>query len=143
MSISSATLRARLPTEERPRTPAIEDDQHPLNVWHSARSNNRTIDSYFPPQHQAIEEHFDHLRHIVETPKHDTRLRRASNVGPEVDHLSWRERVRHTTWAYFTMTMATGGIANALHSGRSGTKICQNVHSSHLFGSTSPNTYLR
>lgn len=31
--------------------------------------------------------------------------------------LSWKERIRHFTWAYFTLTMATGGIANALYAG--------------------------
>lgn len=32
--------------------------------------------------------------------------------------LPWRERVKHTTWAYFTLTMATGGLANVLHTGQ-------------------------
>lgn len=32
-------------------------------------------------------------------------------------HLGFRERVRHFTWTWFTMTMATGGIANVLHTG--------------------------
>ena len=31
--------------------------------------------------------------------------------------MSWRERIRHFTWTWFTMTMATGGIANVLYSG--------------------------
>ncbi|ORY17762.1 voltage-dependent anion channel-domain-containing protein [Clohesyomyces aquaticus] len=29
--------------------------------------------------------------------------------------LSWRERIRHFTWTWFTMTMATGGVANVLY----------------------------
>ncbi|KAJ5480947.1 hypothetical protein N7539_006841 [Penicillium diatomitis] len=28
--------------------------------------------------------------------------------------LSWKKRIRHITWAYFTLTMATGGLANVL-----------------------------
>lgn len=33
--------------------------------------------------------------------------------------LEWRERIRHFTWTFFTMTMATGGIANVLYTGMS------------------------
>lgn len=29
----------------------------------------------------------------------------------------WKDRIRHFTWTFFTMTMATGGIANVLHTG--------------------------
>ncbi|WEW59399.1 hypothetical protein PRK78_004870 [Emydomyces testavorans] len=29
--------------------------------------------------------------------------------------LPWKERMRHFTWAYFTLTMATGGLANVLY----------------------------
>lgn len=35
----------------------------------------------------------------------------------EKKKLSWRERVRHFTWTWFCMTMATGGIANVLYTG--------------------------
>lgn len=34
-------------------------------------------------------------------------------------NLSWRERIRHFTWTWFCMTMATGGIANVLYTGSS------------------------
>ncbi|OJD10360.1 hypothetical protein ACJ73_09826 [Blastomyces percursus] len=29
--------------------------------------------------------------------------------------LPWKERIRHFTWAFFTLTMATGGLANVLY----------------------------
>jgi hypothetical protein len=35
-----------------------------------------------------------------------------------IKRLSWRQRMQHVTWAWFTLTMATGGIANVLHNGR-------------------------
>ncbi len=34
-----------------------------------------------------------------------------------LEKLEWRERIRHYTWTFFTMTMATGGIANVIYTG--------------------------
>lgn len=31
--------------------------------------------------------------------------------------MNFRERLRHFTWSFFTMTMATGGIANVIYTG--------------------------
>lgn len=36
---------------------------------------------------------------------------------PEIKQLKLKERIRHFTWTWFTMTMATGGIANVLYTG--------------------------
>lgn len=33
------------------------------------------------------------------------------------EKLQWRERIKHYTWTFFAMTMATGGIANVLYTG--------------------------
>lgn len=42
-----------------------------------------------------------------------------------LERLEWRERIRHYTWTFFTMTMATGGVANVLYSGDDGCTITQ------------------
>ena len=46
--------------------------------------------------------------------KHSVNL---NKVNLTLEALHWRERIRHFTWTFFTMTMATGGIANVLYSG--------------------------
>jgi hypothetical protein len=33
----------------------------------------------------------------------------------DYQRLSFKQRIRHMTWAFFTLTMATGGIANVLY----------------------------
>ena len=35
-----------------------------------------------------------------------------------VEKLQWRERIRHFTWTFFTITMATGGVANVIYTGK-------------------------
>jgi len=36
-------------------------------------------------------------------------------LDKHINRLAIRERIRHFTWTWFTMTMATGGIANVLY----------------------------
>lgn len=111
-----AALRSRQQHKDGYRTPAIEDENHPLNLWRTRQSNNGRIDSYFPPQDQNTTEQIDRFRKLENQPGRSTEQPRRKSTARDV-HLPWKERVKHTTWAYFTMCMATGGLANVLHAG--------------------------
>ena len=94
-----------------PRTPAIEDHHHPLNVWNSGSQSGD------PRIHERFDEHYTRLRQRGAGNNPD--LVESQRLPDEHGHLPWRERIRHTTWAYFTLTMATGGLANVMHAGKS------------------------
>ena len=57
------------------------------------------------------------MHHRQPHARHHLNLSSSSLAHSILDKLHWRERVRHYTWTFFTMTMATGGIANVLHTG--------------------------
>ncbi|KAL8790783.1 MAG: hypothetical protein Q9213_000407 [Squamulea squamosa] len=50
-----------------------------------------------------------------------------SGFDLKLERLHWRERIRHYTWTFFTMTMATGGIANVLYTGYSTRAVSRDV----------------
>ena len=100
----------RRPCEDGWRTPAIEDDEHPANL-HPQRSLNTFQDHFqglhhrrFSPPEEAVDQPCDH--------SHEAMM----DNGPK--SLPWKMRIKHVTWAWFTLTMATGGIANVLHVGK-------------------------
>lgn len=110
------------------RTPPIEDDQHPLNVWRSQQSSSGTafesssrshsqeemaITQPTRPQHAETTMSSSSLR---VRPTHRSYL---SSHSAHPEHLPWKERIKHTSWAWFTMSMATGGLANAMNAGMS------------------------
>lgn len=122
---SAVPRHLRSPGEEGYRTPTIEDAEQgiPINRTeysislsggeaHSSAlealngSISRTVTSYSAKG--AITDNVPGIDHTDPT--------RVPSEQP--DKLSWRQRIRHFTWAFFTLTMATGGIANALHTGK-------------------------
>jgi hypothetical protein len=55
-----------------------------------------------------------HTPHDTPARSRDSKSLERSNEGDDPAKLPLRERIRHFTWTWFTMTMATGGIANVL-----------------------------
>ena len=109
------------PLEDGYRTPTIEDLEH--LAYQRASSWNR------PGPLRSASQFVHSLQHgRPESPVTQRAKQRA--LDDECDELtyhqhqkpmilSWKKRVKHVTWAFFTLTMATGGIANALSRGRS------------------------
>lgn len=113
--------------EEGFRTPTLEDAEHDLSTGGSGNLLSA-------PTAQALRDaHTSALESLQgSTPRviNGTVVKKDSNINDteSTDHaktdsssivdLSWRERIRHFTWAYFTLTMATGGIANVLYAGQ-------------------------
>lgn len=114
----------RTPGEEGYRTPTVEDAERDLST--------DAGDLIYPPTPQALRHvHTSALESLQgPSPRMSTgRVKRkggaedAGSLGetdteePVVADLGWRQRIRHFTWAFFTLTMATGGIANVLYFG--------------------------
>lgn len=51
------------------------------------------------------------------SPGHSLNTSNGNIAHSILEKLQWRERIRHYTWTFFTLTMATGGIANVLYEG--------------------------
>ncbi|KIW32604.1 uncharacterized protein PV07_04134 [Cladophialophora immunda] len=88
------------------RTPIVEDPEH--------RSNRSRYFNDASPRDSTVDP-----RKASQTAIPDREEREANKAEPAPDDhpkvLSWSQRMKHVTWAWFTLTMATGGIANVLH----------------------------
>jgi hypothetical protein len=118
----------RSPGDDGYRTPTIEDAERALSIL-------GVVDSRPPSQAHAV--HSTALESVLQrlpsratdrahkekektNPKcldHDYDLYRTT-TDASASTLSWKKRIRHVTWAYFTSTMATGGLANVLYQGK-------------------------
>ena len=138
---ASVPRHLRKPGDEGYRTPTIEDPEHPAHhgadrsAFASALCNRLEHD----PMHVHSDlgchgHHFGHNPHYCHSKDHSDVLKEWD--PPE--KLSFKQRVKHVTWAYFTITMATGGIANVISVGMAITTFAltsTNV-GQYLFGST-------
>jgi hypothetical protein len=102
----------RMPTEDGYRTPTGEDYEQtpPKRPGYGLGGRNGQFRIHSPPGSGLL------------TPRLSMNIPKGLNLNhlsEKLDQqLSWKIRVRYFTWAAFTMNMATGGIANVLHTGR-------------------------
>ncbi len=131
------TIDAPSPERSSPATPSRDQNLHnglpiPKHMALSGQEGYRTptIEDYEmvdcqPAQletgHGGMSSNGSRLRmpHIVnEIFGHQSPHASSVSLGERfLEKLHWRERIRHYTWTFFTMTMATGGIANVLWNG--------------------------
>jgi hypothetical protein len=102
----------RQPGEEGYRTPVVEDPEHPAhprqrNVQAARSAPGRAFNHFALG---ALQTSFDssskQAAHNSEK-NHESDRCYLPEGFPE--RLNWRQRIKHVTWAYFTLTMATGG----------------------------------
>ena len=98
------------PGQEGYRTPTVEDyERHATNSTPEEHDQN---DGSSCDPHTHIPSPYP-----GRSTKHPHNLS-SLNVGYLIgEKLQWKERIRHFTWTFFTMTMATGGIANVIYNG--------------------------
>ena len=94
-----------LPNQDVSRTPTIED-----YVLHVRQNNHDHHHGKQPIKSPHMEFPLSALFGAQE-------LNLSVPLPPVSGTLRWRDRIQHFTWNFFSMTMATGGIANVLFTG--------------------------
>ena len=101
------------PGQDGYRTPTIEDFE--------AQNDGCITSNAAPTPAQVVTPNGystpNSLQHRPPHTRHQLNLSSPSLAHSILDELQWRERARHFTWTFFTMTMATGGISNVLYNG--------------------------
>jgi hypothetical protein len=123
--LSSVPRHLRKPGEDGYRTPTIEDPEHPAHngvdtsTFASALSNGIDDPLHSASHVRCTHHHFGHNPYYCHRRDHSDEL-----PFEPPKNLTWKQRIKHVTWAYFTVTMATGGIANVLSTGISDYSPC-------------------
>ncbi|PLB50542.1 C4-dicarboxylate/malic acid transporter [Aspergillus steynii IBT 23096] len=113
----------RSPGDDGYRTPTIEDTEKDLALQDNALSllsGKRTREAHssaLEALHRSWTRKSQERGGAREEEEEATR-RPSFSFRPSdrsAINLGWRKRIRHLTWAFFTLTMATGGIANVLY----------------------------
>ena len=115
----------RSPGEDGYRTPTIEDAERALSILGAVPESpvNQVREAHSSALEAALQRASSRATVKSEKPSKDNACREHNGLGlfglkrTVSGELSWKKRLRHVTWAYFTLTMATGGLANVLYQG--------------------------
>jgi hypothetical protein len=115
----------RSPGEDGYRTPTIEDAERALSIIGAVPENaaSQVREAHSSALEAALQRASSRATVQSEKPNKDDTCREHNGLGlfglkrTVSGQLSWKKRIRHVTWAYFTLTMATGGLANVLYQG--------------------------
>lgn len=114
----------RSPGDEGYRTPTIEDAERTLSFFGGGDSSSVAREVHTSALESALQRAPSRMTDQITEKEYNRRVEDdSSRLGkkdgvPSTSKLSWKERIRHVTWAYFTVTMATGGLANVLYEGK-------------------------
>ncbi|KAL3475325.1 voltage-dependent anion channel-domain-containing protein [Aspergillus californicus] len=107
----------RSPGADGYRTPTIEDTQQDLSktlsISECHNASSQTSGSRVREAHSSALETM-HGPSCQSYNKTEMSLSRSISEATG-GKLHWKKRIRHFTWAFFTLTMATGGIANVIY----------------------------
>lgn len=114
----------RSPGDDGYRTPTIEDAERTLSILGVEDSpGNNAREVHTSALEAALQRVSSRATQHTTNKEYDQRKDRDGSsltqhvTNSSASRLSWKKRIRHVTWAYFTMTMATGGLANVLYEG--------------------------
>lgn len=120
---SPSTVLHLHPGDEGYRTPTIEDyERHRMNGNGNSNGKEHGLGIlsdhiiHHRPPYTPTPSNGPHKENVVGY-RHSANTSLGSLGERLLDKLHWRERVRHYTWTFFTITMATGGVANVLFEG--------------------------
>ncbi|CAG7958800.1 unnamed protein product [Penicillium olsonii] len=126
MSAEDHPRHMRAPGEDGYRTPTIEDAERALSILGAdGISPTQVREAHSSALEAALHRASTRGTVASEKPKkgNDNSCQEHNGLGlfglkrTVSGKMSWKKRIRHVTWAYFTLTMATGGIANVLYQG--------------------------
>jgi hypothetical protein len=113
----------RSPGEDGYRTPTIEDAERALSTLGAVEDSPRVREAHTSALEAALQRASSRATVKSKPDREPGTCREHNGLGlfglkrTASGKLGWKKRIRHITWAYFTLTMATGGLANVLYEG--------------------------